>query len=114
LPQEAVALSREVIAIAKASTGTPTAAALARASAYHLSGDALAAAGRAAEARAAWAAAVAAWPRQVALSPWDQAQQAALLRKVGNVDGAHRIDARLDSIGFRQPEYLRNRSGRPA
>lgn len=113
-PQEAVALSREAVAIARASTDTPADAALARASAYQLAGDAFAAAGQRAEARAAWAAAIAAWPRGVALSPWDLAQQAALLRKAGNAEAARRIDGRLDSIGFRQPEYLRNRMTRPA
>jgi tetratricopeptide (TPR) repeat protein len=113
-PEEAVALSRQAVAIAKTSSDTPTDAALARASAYELAGDALAAAGRPAEARSAWAAGVAAWPSRVALSPWDLAQQAALLRKVGNLGRARQIETRLDEIGFRQPEYLRNRSVRPA
>ena len=113
-PNEAAALSREAVAIARASTDTPTDAALARASAYHLAGDALAAGGRAQEARAAWSAGVAAWPSRVALSPWDMALQAALLRKVGNQGRAAQIEARLDTIGFRQPEYRRNRGIRPA
>jgi len=113
-PQEAVALSREAVAIARASSDTPTKAALARASAFDLSGDALAAAGRPAEARAAWTAAAAGWPSAVALTPWDLAQQAALLRKIGKLDRARQIEARLDAIGFRQPQYGRNRGARPA
>ena len=113
-PEEAVALSREAAALAKASSDTPTDAALAKASAYDLAGDALAAAGRTAEARAAWGAAVGAWPPRVALTPWDLAQQAALLRKTGNPGGARQIETQLDGIGFRQPEYLRNRNARPA
>jgi tetratricopeptide (TPR) repeat protein len=113
-PEEAVNLSRQAVAIARASTDTPTDAALARSFAYHLAGDALAAAGRADEARAAWLAAVSGWPAGVALSPWELAEQSELLRKVGNHARAKQIEARLDGIGFRQPEYLRNRGIRPA
>ena len=108
-PQEALALSREAVAIARASSDTPTDAALARASALLLAGDAFAAGGRVPEARNAWSAAVAGWPSDVALSPWDLAQQAVLLRKVGNQGRARQIEARLDGIGFRHPEYLLNR-----
>jgi tetratricopeptide (TPR) repeat protein len=113
-PQEAIELARQALALAKASTDTPTDAALARAAAHHLAGDALAAAGRIQEARRAWSAAMAAWPAGVRLSPWDMAQQATLLRKVGNHGRAQQIEGRLDGIGFRQPEYVRNRAIRPA
>jgi len=108
-PQEALALSREAVATAKASSDTPTDAALARASALLLTGDAFAAGGRVTEARNAWSAAIAGWPSNVALSPWDLAQQAVLLRKVGNHGRARQIEARLDGIGFRHPEYRLNR-----
>jgi tetratricopeptide (TPR) repeat protein len=108
-PDEALALARQAHAVAMTSRGaTPIDAALAQASAFQLEGDALAALGRRQEAHDAWLGAAAAWPKSVALPPWDLAQQAALMRKAGDLRGAQQIESRLDGMGYRRPDYLRN------
>jgi tetratricopeptide (TPR) repeat protein len=112
-PEEALDLSRQAIAVARNARGaTPVDAALARSSAYLLAGDSLAALGRAQGARAMWQEAAAAWPKNVALSPFDLAQQAALMRKTGDLGSARQLEARLDGMGYRHPDYVRDRARR--
>jgi hypothetical protein len=59
-----------------------------------------------------WQEAAAAWPKNVALSPFDLAQQAALMRKTGDLGSARQLEARLDGMGYRHPDYVRDRARR--
>jgi tetratricopeptide (TPR) repeat protein len=106
-PDEALGLARQVLALAMRARGnTPADAALARASAQQLVGDSLAAAGRPVEAHNAWRAAAAAWPKGVALLPVYLAQQAELMRRIGDAPAAKRAEAQLAAMGYRRPDYV--------
>jgi tetratricopeptide (TPR) repeat protein len=106
-PDEALTLARQALGVASRSRGqTPVDAALARASAQQLVGDALAAAGRNGDAQSAWRSAVAAWPRGVALPPANLAQLAQLMQQTGDVEAAKRAAAQLTAMGYRRPDYV--------
>ena len=109
LAAEALMLSEQSLAVARAAKGTRTVdSRIAVAQSAKLTGDALRAMGRTADARRRWSEAVAAWPRNVAHTPYYQAQQAVLLRDSGDLGGAAGIAARLDKMGYRHPDYLKS------
>ncbi len=104
---EALMLSEQSLGVARAAKGTRTVdSRIAVAQSAKLAGDALQALGRSADARGRWGEAVAAWPRDIAHTPYYLAQQAVLLRDVGDRPGAAWAAERLDKIGYRHPEYL--------
>jgi len=105
---EALMLSEQSLAVARAAKGARTVdSRIAVAQSVKVSGDALRAMGQTEDARRRWSEAVAAWPRDVAHTPYHQAQQAILLRDAGDPGGAARIAARLDKMGYRHPDYLK-------
>ena len=109
-PEEALAIARKAVDVAVASKGpTPAIAAVWRAAAYDLVGDSLAAAGQRNPAAAAWRTAATHWPRNVTLAPEYLALGADIMRDAGDEAAAREINARLASIGYRHPDYIRSR-----
>lgn len=103
---DAVRFARAAVALSEASRGkTPADAAIHRATAYLLAGNALSKAAQPAAARDAWRKAALSWPAGVTLEPDHLAWQAQSLRASGDASGARRIQARLNSIGYRHPEH---------
>lgn len=104
--EESLLLARQAVALAQTSRGkTPADAAIHRATAYLLVGNALGSVGRTDAARQAWLQSARAWPR-LAMQPKYLAMQAQSLRSAGDVEGAGRIAARLEAIGYRHPDYV--------
>lgn len=105
-PAEALSLARQAIALAERSRGSNRVErGIAVARSHELAGDSLARLGRPAQAQASWRRAAGEWPKQVPLRPLHLAQQAVLLRKLGDVGGAGALAAKLDAMGYRHPEY---------
>jgi tetratricopeptide (TPR) repeat protein len=107
---EAVRLVRQALAAA-AGSPKPLDRQILTMLALSVGSSALRAAGRPAEA-VDWARkGVAAAPDRSQLIPRELVELAALARTAGNAAEAQRIGARLDSIGYRHPDYIRTRSG---
>lgn len=105
---EALILSQQSLAVAReAQEARSVESRVAIALSANLTGHAYNAMGRKAEAQRYWAEAAATWPQEVAYPPYDLAQQAALLRDAGDLGGAKRIAGRLETIGYRHPEYMK-------
>lgn len=107
-PDEAVAIARQAVEVARGSKGaTPAGAAAARAMAYNLLGDSLAAARQSRQATAAWRTAAGYWPKNVMLPPELLARGANIMRDAGNESAARQISDRLNSIGYRHPTFVK-------
>jgi tetratricopeptide (TPR) repeat protein len=81
------------------------------AAARQLAGDQLAALGRLRAAQSEWERALAMLPANVGEAPAEQAQRFSLLRKLGRVREARRLESRLNRTGYRHPAYMRARNG---
>ena len=84
-------------------SGNPINDAYVAAGAYRLLGDVKRQAGDAAGALADWNSGISRLPTNVAEKPWEMAERAALLQRVGRTAEAQPLLARLNSIGYRQP-----------
>jgi tetratricopeptide (TPR) repeat protein len=107
MPDEALAQANEAIANVRASRKDTLRrhADLARARLF--AAEALARLGRREEANEQWRAAVREWPLAGNATPDDLALRTVLYRRTGRTAEAERIAARLASIGYRHPFYLR-------
>lgn len=70
-------------------------------------GTALAAAGQREAGMAAFRRAAAAWPQGIEERPFELADHALLLQRVGRTDEANALRRRLAAMGYRHPDYLR-------
>jgi tetratricopeptide (TPR) repeat protein len=99
---QAMALAEQALAAAHSeNTGDPVADRYIVAAASCLLGDVQARAGDREGAIATWSAALAGLPRNVTERPWEINQRAELLRRLGRVDEARPLAARLAAIGFK-------------
>jgi len=71
---------------------------------FRVLGDARKSLGDMAGAAAAWQAALAALPPDVAEKPNEMAERAMLLQRVGQSEAARQRTARLNAMGYRNPE----------
>ncbi|MEO8547481.1 MAG: toll/interleukin-1 receptor domain-containing protein [Sphingomicrobium sp.] len=108
-PEEAVALSRQMLNVAKANqNASPIDGAIAVASADQLVGDALQASGNSQSARQSWRTAADEWPKGAMLTPYELGRFAILMQRIGNLGEGARIKDRLAGMGYRHPQYLRS------
>ncbi len=109
-PDEAVLLARQAL-VAGARSPKPLSRRVLTMLARSIGSNALQAAGRSAEA-VEWARkGVAAAPDRSQLNPRELVELATLELTAGNTAKAQRISARLDSIGYRHPDYIRVQNG---
>ena len=94
------------------SSPTPAVGAILNFRALAIGGDALAAAGDRSRAVIWWRAAVASIPTSMELKPREQANLAAVQFRLGNTAEAQRLVARLETIGYRDPAYVKSRIAR--
>lgn len=78
--------------------------------ALKLVGDARAASGDQAGAARIRQAAFRAWPGGIALRPQDLATQELMLEQIGRTEAAAAVRSKLDSIGYREPGYIHQRT----
>ena len=110
-PEDALRFARQAVAVAEASRGrTPADAAIHRAIAYQLTGNAHARLGQRPEARDSWRRSAQSWPTLVTLEPDFLAQRALALKAVGDSGRARALAARLDAMGYRNPEFTELRT----
>ena len=108
--REALSLAVQALTAARLIKGTdPTEDRYYIAKAHQLIGDIHYEMGERPLAAGAWQAGLASLPRSVAERPFEMSYRAILLQRLGRVEEAAGVTARLEQIGYRHPAYLRER-----
>jgi tetratricopeptide (TPR) repeat protein len=104
----AVNLAREALALARTEQNAIDRG-LMIASAELLLGDSLQATAQRDAALGAYQRALAAWPKGIEEQPRELADHARLLHRLGRTDEANRLARQLTAMGYRNPDYIRER-----
>jgi tetratricopeptide (TPR) repeat protein len=105
---QALSLARQALVLARTEKD-PIDRGFETAAAEMTLGDALSRDGQREVARGAYQRALAAWPKGIEEPPRDRAARAVLLRQLGRRGEAETLSAALQSIGYRQADYLGRR-----